>query len=123
MLKGLSGLTQLPELLKQAQAMGGRMQQLQEELKQRRVSGQAGGGLVTVETTAAGETLGVHIAPELFAKQDRELLEDLLRTACNDAQQKARQVHAEALQALTGGINLPGLSEALGNLGGSGGIS
>ncbi|MCA9258656.1 MAG: YbaB/EbfC family nucleoid-associated protein [Planctomycetales bacterium] len=118
MLKGLGNLANLPGLLKQAQEMGGRVQQLNEELKTKRVVGAAGGGMVEVEANGLGDVLAVRLAPELVEKQDRELLEDLIPTAVNDAAKKAKQLHAEMLQELTGGLNLPGLSDALGQLGG-----
>jgi len=118
MIKGLGNLANLGNIMKQAQEMGGKMQQLSEELKAKRVVGSAGAGLVEVEANGLGEALAVRIDPSLFQKQDRELLEDLLPAAINAAQQKAKQLHAEQMQAITGGLNLPGLSEALGQLGG-----
>jgi DNA-binding YbaB/EbfC family protein len=118
MLKGLGQLANLPGLIKQAQEMGGKLQQLNAELKTKRVTGSAGGGLVEVDANGLGEALAVRIDPSLIEKQDRELLEDLLPAAINAAQQKAKELHAESMQSLAGGINLPGLSEALGGLGG-----
>jgi DNA-binding YbaB/EbfC family protein len=115
--KGLANLANLPALIKQAQEMGGKMQQLTAELKTKRVTGAAGGGRVEVEANGLGEALAVRIDPALIEKQDRELLEDLLPAAFNAAQQKAKEAHAEAMQQLTGGLQLPGLSEALGGLG------
>ena len=117
MLKGLGNLANLPGLIKQAQEMGSKMQQLSAELKTKRVTGSAGGGLVEVDANGLGEALAVRIDPSLFAKQDRELLEDLLPAAINAAQQKAKELHAEQMQSLAGGMNIPGLSDALGGLG------
>jgi DNA-binding YbaB/EbfC family protein len=117
MLPGLGNLANLAGVMKQAQEMSGRLKQVAEDLKQRRVTGVAGGGLVEVDASGAAEVLAVRIAPDLLAKQDRELLEDLLATAVNDAQQKARQLHADALKGLAGGLDLPGLGGILGNLG------
>ena len=116
MLKGIGNLANLGGMLKQAQEMGGKIRQLGEELKSKRVTGAAGGGLVEVEANGVGEVLAVRIDPSLFEKQDRELLEDLLPAAVNAAGQKAKQLHAEAMQELTGGLNLPGLGDALGQL-------
>ena len=112
------GLGDIASLMKQAQEMGGKMKQLQEELKTQRVVGSAGAGLVEVEANGLGEVLAVRIDPSLIEKQDRELIEDLLPAACNAAKEKAAEKHAEQMQSITGGINLPGLNEALGNLGG-----
>lgn len=104
-------------MLKQAQEMGGRLQQLTEQLKTKRVTGAAGGGLVEVEANGVGEVLAVRIDPSLFEKQDRELLEDLLPAAIRAAQEKAKELHAEAMSELTGGLNVPGLSDMLTNPG------
>jgi DNA-binding YbaB/EbfC family protein len=112
-IKGLSQLANLPAMLKQAQEMGDKMQQLQAELKTKRVTGAAGGGLVEVDANGLGEALAVRIDQSLVEKQDRELLEDLLPAAINAAQQKAKELHAEAMQSIAGGLNLPGLGDAL----------
>lgn len=117
MLKGLGNLANLGSLMKQAQEMSGKMQQLTEELKSKRVTGSSGAGLVVVEANGVGEILAVRIDPSLFAKQDRELVEDLLPAAINAAQQKSKELYSQQVQSLTGGLNLPGLSEALGQLG------
>jgi DNA-binding YbaB/EbfC family protein len=100
-------------MLKQAQEMGGKLQQLQAELKTKKVTGSSGGGLVEVDANGLGEALAVRIDQSLVDKQDRELLEDLLPAAINAAQQKAKELHAEAMQSITGGMNLPGLGDAL----------
>ncbi|MGI9429610.1 MAG: YbaB/EbfC family nucleoid-associated protein [Bythopirellula sp.] len=110
------GLGNLGNIMKQAQEMGGKMQQLTEELKSQRVVGTAGGGMVEVETNGVGEALAVRIDPTLIEKQDRELLEDLLPAAINAAQEKAKALHAQQMQSLTGGIDLPGMSELLSGL-------
>jgi DNA-binding YbaB/EbfC family protein len=119
MFKGLGNIANLGSLMKQAQEMGGKMKQLTEELKTKRVTGSAGGGMVEVEANGVGDILAVRIDPSLFAKQDREFVEDLLPAAINAAQQKAKELYAEQMQTLTGGLNLPGLGEALGQFGGA----
>jgi len=116
MFKGLGNLGNLGAMMKQAQEMGGKMEEISEKLKLKRVVGSAGGGLVEVEANGLGGVIAVRIDPSLIEKQDRELLEDLLPAAFNATQQKAKQLHAEEMQSLTGGMNLPGLSEALGQL-------
>jgi DNA-binding YbaB/EbfC family protein len=116
-LKGLGQLANLPGLIKQAQEMGGKLQQINAELKTKKVTGSAGGGLIEVDANGLGEAIAVRIDPSLVEKQDRELLEDLLPAAINAAQQKAKELHAQAMQSLAGGMNLPGLSDALGGLG------
>jgi DNA-binding YbaB/EbfC family protein len=118
--KGLGNLANMGTLLKQAQEMGGRMQAMQDELRSKRAAGSAGGGLVEVEVNGVGDVLSVRIDPSLFEKGERELIEDLLPAAFCAAQQKAREMHAEAMQSLGGGMNLPGLKEALAQLTGEG---
>lgn len=103
-------------LLKQAQEMGGRMQALQNELRGKRATGSAGGGLVEVEVNGLADVLAVRIDPSLIEKGEREMIEDLLPAAFRAAQQKAREMHAEAMQSLAGGANMPGLQEALAKL-------
>ena len=117
MFKALGNLANIGALMKQAQEMGGRMQALQEELKTKRATGSAGGGLVEVDVNGLGEALAVRIDPSLIEKGEREMIEDLLPAAFNAAQAKAKQLHAEALQTLAGGLPIPGLSDALSQLG------
>jgi DNA-binding YbaB/EbfC family protein len=116
MFKGLGNLANIGALMKQAQEMGGRMQAMQEELRTKRATGAAGGGLIEVEVNGLAEVLSVKIDPSLIAKGDREMIEDLLPAAFNAAQQKARQLHAEAMQSITGGLPLGGLQDALSQL-------
>jgi DNA-binding YbaB/EbfC family protein len=117
MFKGLGNLANLGNLMKQAQEMGGKMREINEELKAKRVTGTAGGGMVEVDANGVGEILAVRIDPSLMAKQDREFIEDLLPVAINAAQQKVKELYAEQMQSLTGGLNLPGLGDALGQFG------
>lgn len=112
MFKGLGNLANIGTLLKQAQELGGKMQAVQEELKAKRATGSAGGGLVEVEVNGLGEALAVRIDPSLVEKRDREMIEDLLPAAFNAAQQKAKQLHVEAMQSVSGDLQLPGLQEA-----------
>jgi nucleoid-associated protein EbfC len=109
--KSLGNLANLPALMKQAQEVSEKMQSLQQELRSKRATGSAGGGLVEVEVNGLAEVLAVRIDPSLVEKGEREMIEDLLPAAFNSAQQKAKQLHAEAMQSLTGGI--PGFQDAL----------
>lgn len=117
MLKGLGGLANLGNIVKQAQEMNSKMQALGEQLKTKRATGAAGGGLVEVDVNGAGEVIAVRLDEGLVARGDREMLEDLLPAACNAAREKAQQLHQEAMQEMTGDLNLPGLGDMLGNLG------
>jgi len=111
--KGLGQIANLGSMLKQAQQLGGRMKQLNEQLKQKRAVGSAGGGMIEVEVNGLGEVLAVRIDPQLIEQGDREMIEDLLPSAFNQAHLKSKELHAEAMKALTEGMNLPGLDEAM----------
>lgn len=119
MFKSLGNLANIGALMKQAQEMSGRMQALQEQLKTKRATGAAGGGLIEVDVNGVGEALAVRIDPSLIEKGGREMIEDLLPAAINAAQSKAKQLYAEAMQSLAGEIPMAGLSDALMQLGGS----
>jgi DNA-binding YbaB/EbfC family protein len=118
--KGLGNLANIGALMKQAQEMGGKMQAMQDELRAKRATGASGGGLVEVEVNGLAEVLAVRIDPSLVEKGEREMIEDLLPAAFNAAQQKARQLHAEAMQSIAGGLPLGGLQDALSQLSSSG---
>jgi DNA-binding YbaB/EbfC family protein len=107
------GITNLAGLLKQAQQVGSRLQQVSDELKLRRATGAAGGGMVEVEVNGLGQVLRLSIDPALVEMKDRDLLEDLIPAATNQALAKAKELHAEVIKDLTGGMNLPGLDEVL----------
>ena len=119
MLKGLGDLANLGTVLKQAQEMGSKLEKINEELRGKRVTGQAGGGLIEVEANGLGEVQAVRIDDSLIEQGDREMIEDLLPAAIRSAQAKAKQLHIESMQSLTGGAPLPGLADMLGNLAGN----
>ena len=95
-------------LLKQAQQLGGQMGQITEEMRKRHVTGTAGGGMVEIEINGLMEVLRCRIDPQLVTQNDRELLEDLVTAAVNQAISKAKQMHADSVRDLTGGLPLPG---------------
>jgi hypothetical protein len=107
------GLSNLGALIKQAQQIGGQMQNLSEDLKNRRAQGTAGGGMVEIEVNGLLEVLRCRIDEQLVAQGDRELIEDLVAAAVNQAVTKGKQLHADAVKELTGGLDLPGVQEAL----------
>ena len=112
----LKGLGNIASLMKQAQQIGGRMQDMSEELKGKRATGAAGGGMVEIEVNGLGEVLNCRIDPQLYEQKDHELMEDLIAAAVNQALVKSKQLHAEAMKSLTGGMELPGLGEAMAKL-------
>ena len=76
--------------------------------------------MVEIEINGALEVLHCKIDPQLLAHGDRELLEDLLVAAMNQAVAKGKQLHADALKEITGGLQMPGIREALEKIGGLG---
>lgn len=107
------GISNLAGLLKQAQQMGGRLQQVNEELKHRRAVGRAGGDMVEVEVNGLGQVLRITLDPGLVERKDREMLEDLIPAAVNQALTKAKELHAEVIKGMANSFDLPGLDEAL----------
>lgn len=107
------GLANLGSLIKQAQQIGDQIRQLGDELKGRRAQGTAGGGMVEIEVNGLLEVLRCRIDQQLIAQGDRELIEDLVAAAVNQAVAKGKELHAEAMKELTGGLNLPEVQEAL----------
>lgn len=114
MFEGLKNLGNLGSVLKQAQEMGAKLQGLKDELRSRRAQGSAGGGMVTVEVNGLCEVLSCRIDPSLVKPDDREMLEDLIVAAVNQACLKAKDLHTEAMQSITGGV--PGLGDLIGKM-------
>jgi len=110
-----SGLGNLGSILKQAQEMGGKMQSINDQMKQQTVSGNAGGGMVEVTVNGLGEVLQLKIDPELVEKGEREMIEDLVPAAINQAQSRAKEMYGESVKTLTAGMEIPGLTDALSN--------
>jgi nucleoid-associated protein EbfC len=101
MLKG-----QLAGLMKQAQAMQDNLKRAQEELGNIEVEGQSGSGLVKVVMTCKHETRRVTIDPSLLA-DDKDMLEDLVAAAFNDAARRAEMLSTEKMSKLTAGMPMP----------------
>jgi len=99
----------LNAMLKQAQQLQKKMEQLQDELLEKRVEGSAGGGMVTVTVNGKGEMVDVKIDPEVVDPGDVEILEDLIVAAVNQAREKAQQLAQEEMRKITGGILPQGL--------------
>ncbi|HEY1796234.1 MAG TPA: YbaB/EbfC family nucleoid-associated protein [Stellaceae bacterium] len=98
----------LGNLMKQAQQMQARMQEVQAELEQAEMTGVSGGGLVSLTLNGKGDLKKLKIDPSAVEPGETEVLEDLIVAAFNDARAKVN-AHAEAeMGKLTGGLNLPG---------------
>jgi len=99
----------LGNIMKQAQAMQENMQKAQEELANIEVTGSAGGDMVTVKMTCRHDVRKVTIDAELM-QDDKEMLEDLLAAAVNDAVRKVEEETKDKMSGLTGGLSIPGLN-------------
>jgi len=97
---------QLAGLMKQAQQMQDNMQRVQEELATLEVEGQSGAGLVKVVMTCRHDVKRVSIDPSLLS-DDKDMLEDLVAAAVNDAVRKVETTTQEKMGALTSGMGLP----------------
>ena len=97
---------QLAGLMKQAQQMQENMKKMQEQLATLEVEGQSGAGMVKVVMTCKHDVKRVTIDPSLLA-DDKDMLEDLVAAAVNDAVRKVEATTQEKIGALTGGMNLP----------------
>ena len=100
----------LGNIMKQAQAMQENMQKAQEELANIEVCGESGGGMVKLLMTCRHDIKRVSIDPELLGDpEDKEVLEDLIAAAMNDAVKKVEKTTQEKMAGLTGGLNIPGM--------------
>ncbi len=95
------------KMLKQLQQMQARMTKIQEELGEKTVVGTAGGGMVEVTVNGHQKVLDVRIKPEVVDPTDVEMLQDLVLAACNEALEKARELAAKEMGAVTAGMGLP----------------
>ena len=107
------GLGDMASLMKQASQMKGMVGEMQEKLGRVRVTGMAGGGMVQVEVSGQQKVLSCTISENLAAGGDREMIEDLVVAATNQAMEKAREAAAAEMNQLAGGLDMPGLSDAL----------
>lgn len=97
----------LANLMKQAQKLQSKMQALQEELGGRLVTAQAGGGMVEATANGRQELVALRIDPEVVTPEDVEMLQDLILAAVNEALNRAREMMAQEMSKLTGGLPLP----------------
>ena len=95
------------ELMQQVQQMQERMQRLQEELAEATVDGEAGGSLVRVTMTGKGAVRDVSIDASLLKPEEKEILEDLIVAALNQAKERMEALVAEKMKEATGGLPLP----------------
>ena len=97
----------LDELMKMAQEAQNKLMQAQEDLDKVEVEGVSGGGMVRIRATAKGRIIAVEIDPSLLAPSEKQMVEDLVAAAINDARAKADVAAQEAMREVTGGLQLP----------------
>jgi len=100
-------MTNLGQMLKQAQQMQGKMQEMQDKLAEMEVTGSSGGGMCQVVLNGKGEAKSVSIDPALVNPDDAAVMEDLVLAAINDAKAKVDEKMREKMSELTGGLPLP----------------
>ena len=94
-------------LMKQAQAMQARVEEIQAELERLEVEGVSGGGLVRVTLTAKGALKGLSLDASLLKADEKEILEDLIVAAHADAKAKGEKAMEEKMKAVTAGLPIP----------------
>lgn len=97
----------LDEIMKMAQAAQAKLLQAQEDLDKTMVEGASGGGLVKVRASAKGRIAAVEIDESLLQPSEKQMVEDLVAAAINDARAKADVAAQEAMRDVTGGLQLP----------------
>ena len=100
-------MVNIGNMMKQAQDLQKKMAEAQEKLNSIEVEGLSGGGMVKVIATAKGEIKYIKIDDSLILKEEKEMMEDLIVAAINDAKQKGEIASQEEMKSLTGGIPLP----------------
>ena len=103
-------------MLRQIQQLRGSFDGMGESLRAKRAVGSAGAGMVAVEINGLMEVTRCTIDQKLFSSGDREVIEDLVVTAVNQAVAKSRDLHVEAIKSLSGGIDVSNLGEMMSNL-------
>jgi len=107
MLKGLGQFGDMAKLMKQAQEMQAKMAEAQARLDAIEVVGEAGAGLVKATASAKGELRRLSIDPSLFQPEEREVVEDLIVAAVQDAQGRAAEAAQAEMAKVTEGLSLP----------------
>jgi DNA-binding YbaB/EbfC family protein len=103
----------LGDIMREAQKLQGKIAEMQEEAKKKTVEATAGGGMVSVVASGAGEIISIKIEKDVVNPDDIEMLQDLVLAAVNEALRRAQEMVNSEMSKLTGGLQIPGL----GNLG------
>ena len=107
MLKGLGGLGDMAKMMKAAQEAQAKMGELQQDLARIVVVGESGAGLVKARASAKGQITGLDIDPSILVPSEKEVIEDLILAALNDAQAKAAARTEQEMGKLTQSLGLP----------------
>ena len=110
-------LGNIASMMKQASEVQGKLAEAKEQVANLRVTGDAGGEMVKVEATGDFRIISVSIEPSLMETGDREMIEELVTAATNQALSKAKEAAANAMSSVTSGMDLPGLEETLSKFG------
>jgi DNA-binding YbaB/EbfC family protein len=94
-------------LMKQAQVMQDKIREMQAEMERLEVEGQSGGGMVRVTLSAKGQLKKIAIEDQLLKPEEKQILEDLIITAHEDARKKSERLMEEKMQGMTAGLALP----------------
>ena len=97
-------------MMRQAQQLQKQMAKMQEEIENSKIENSVGGGVVKVVVTGKMIVESIEIDPEVVDAEDVEMLQDLVQTAINGAIDKAQELASTKMGALTGGLNIPGLT-------------
>lgn len=111
-------ISQMVSLMRQAQQMGGKVEEIGDRLRAKTVTASAGAGLVVVEANGLAEILRVTIDSTLVERGQRDVIEDLLPAAINQALAQAKQLHMNEMKAITEGLEIPGLDQILAKVSG-----
>ena len=95
------------EIMKMAQEAQAKLMRANEDLDKVEVTGASGGGLVKVRASAKGRIIGIDIDESMLAPSEKQMVEDLLVAALNDARAKADEAAKGAMEGVTGGLQLP----------------
>ena len=97
-------------LMKQAQKMQAQIAKVQEELAGKTIEASSGGGMVSVVVNGKQEVVSIKIEPEVIDANDKEMLQDLVVAAVNEALRKSQEMVSEEMGKITGGLQIPGLT-------------
>ena len=100
-------MTDFNNMLKQAQELQKKMADAQKKVEELEAEGTSGGGLVKLKINGKNVTTSINIDDSLISKDEKEILEDLIVAALNDARENVQKKIAEEMSSLTGGLKLP----------------